>query len=66
MKNYKVPIQAIVYITYDVQAENEEQAVDIAALKFKDDRRNYTVSSDDITIWNDEASFIEVFEPEEQ
>ena len=66
MKNYKVAIQAIVYITYDVQAENEEQAVDVAALKFKDDRRNYTVSSDDITIWNDESSFIEVFEPEEQ
>lgn len=66
MKNYKVDIQAIVYITYDVQAENEEQAVDAAALKFKDDRRNYTMSSDDITILNDEASLIEVFEPEEQ
>lgn len=66
MKNYKVAVQAIVYITYDVQAENEEQATDAAVLKFNDDRRNYTMSSDDITIYQDETSLIEVFEPEEQ
>ena len=66
MKNYKVAIQTMVYITYDVQAENAEQATRKAEYLFNDDRKNYTISSDDITLCREDGGILEMFEPEEQ
>lgn len=64
MKNYKVAIQAIVYITYEVSAENEEQATRKAEFLFNDDKKDYTISSDEVTIVRD-SEILEMFEPEE-
>lgn len=65
-KNYKVTVQAMVYITYDISARDENSAVRKAECLFNDDKKDYVISSDDITICGDDNSLIEIFEPEEQ
>ena len=65
-KNYKVTVQAMVYITYDISARDENSAVRKTEYLFNDDKKDYVISSDDITICGDDNSLIEIFEPEEQ
>ncbi len=65
-KNYKVTVQAMVYITYDISARDENSAVKKAEFLFNDDKKDYVISSDDIRICKCDNSLIEIFEPEEQ
>lgn len=63
-KNYKVTVQAMVYITYDISAIDENSAVRKAEFLFNDDKKDFVISSNDITICDENV--IEIFEPEEQ
>ena len=63
-KNYKVTVQAMVYITYDISAIDENSAVRKAEFLFNDDKKDFVISSNDITICD--GNVIEIFEPEEQ
>lgn len=63
-KKFKVTVEARVYITYDISAENEYQATRKAEFLFNDDKKDYTISSDDIRIVRD-SEIIETYEPEE-
>jgi hypothetical protein len=65
-KKYKVTVQAIVYITYDISARDENTAVRKAEYLFNDDKKDFVISSEDIRICSGNESLIEIFEPREQ
>lgn len=64
-KVYNVAVQAVVYLTYQVEADDENFAVNAAVSQFRNDQAMGIVSAVETSPVPNNDALIEVYEPEE-